>query len=258
MKIMVLKLRLSVHLLLYTLSSIFICNAQISEKILVTSINKCGTGLLLKCISLLTGKRRCQLAYDQWKALSQQAIDLTPSDCILFGHIHPTEQNIHTIVNNSLKTVFIYRDPRDYLVSLAYWVKSYPKMWPELQTLNFDKLLFMLIKNIPNNYTKLLQWRQYPFVYVTTFERLVGTKGNGNLETQLTEIQNIARHIGIPISLLEAKRIAYTLFGNTFTFRRGKIGSWKGHFNKKHIKAFKAMAGQLLIDLGYEKNLHWH
>ena len=41
------------------------------------------------------------------------------------------------------------------------------------------------------------------------------------------------------------------------TFRTGQIGSWKYYFNKKHKKVFKKIAGQLLIDLGYEKDFEW-
>ena len=41
------------------------------------------------------------------------------------------------------------------------------------------------------------------------------------------------------------------------TFRKGEIGNWKNEFNEEHKAAFKEIAGQLLIQLGYEKNYKW-
>lgn len=44
---------------------------------------------------------------------------------------------------------------------------------------------------------------------------------------------------------------------NSPTFRTGKTGEWKKYFKEEHKKIFKEVAGQLLIDLGYEKTLDW-
>jgi len=41
------------------------------------------------------------------------------------------------------------------------------------------------------------------------------------------------------------------------TFRSGKTGEWKKHFTDEHKEIFKAVAGDLLVKLGYEKNNDW-
>jgi sulfotransferase 6B1 len=41
------------------------------------------------------------------------------------------------------------------------------------------------------------------------------------------------------------------------TFRQGKSGGWRKHFTPEIRDLFKQTAGQLLIDLGYEKDLNW-
>jgi hypothetical protein len=43
----------------------------------------------------------------------------------------------------------------------------------------------------------------------------------------------------------------------SFTFRSGKIGDWRSHFSAEHIRLFKEVAGDLLIRLGYERDLNW-
>jgi hypothetical protein len=41
------------------------------------------------------------------------------------------------------------------------------------------------------------------------------------------------------------------------TFRSGKTGGWKNHFTDAHKKLFKDVAGDLLVQLGYEKDNDW-
>jgi hypothetical protein len=40
-------------------------------------------------------------------------------------------------------------------------------------------------------------------------------------------------------------------------FRKGISGDWKGVFNERDKKIFKEEAGELLVELGYEKDLSW-
>ena len=43
---------------------------------------------------------------------------------------------------------------------------------------------------------------------------------------------------------------------NTF-IRKGISGDWKNHFSEKNIAAFKLVAGDALLSLGYELNSDW-
>lgn len=40
-------------------------------------------------------------------------------------------------------------------------------------------------------------------------------------------------------------------------YRKGVAGDWKNHFSDEDKRAFKAIAGEMLIRLGYEKDLSW-
>ncbi len=111
--------------------------------------------------------------------------------------------------------------------------------------------------DISSFYNLFLPWQLVPNIYTTTFEKLVGPQGGGTLEEQLNEIIAIANHMGTKMDQTQALEISNNLFGESITFREGKIGSWKKYFLERHKDAFKKVAGQLLIDLGYEKNLNW-
>jgi len=39
--------------------------------------------------------------------------------------------------------------------------------------------------------------------------------------------------------------------------RKGHKYDWKNYFSDDHINSFKEIAGETLIDLGYEKNNDW-
>lgn len=40
-------------------------------------------------------------------------------------------------------------------------------------------------------------------------------------------------------------------------FRKGIVGDWKSYFGEAHISRFKELAGEELINLGYEKDWNW-
>jgi hypothetical protein len=41
------------------------------------------------------------------------------------------------------------------------------------------------------------------------------------------------------------------------TFRKGQPGDWKEYFTEKNKEQFKATAGDLLIQMGYERDFDW-
>lgn len=176
------------------------------------------------------------------------------------------------------KNFFMIRDPRDQLVSMVFMVyknvngkevpfekalidlidgkqRMYIPWAVEIQTAH--PLMWEL--GVVKFYQLYLPWMKSKNFHTVRFEDLVGTAGDGALETQITEIQNIARHLGIELSWEQANEISENLFGGTFTFRKGKIGDWKEYFTPKIKKIFKDTPGacQLLIDLGYETNNDW-
>ena len=134
----------------------------------------------------------------------------------------------------------------DFSQAITSWILDTSSFWSD------DSF-----QGIDDFYSKYMGWTKHPLFYTTTFEKLVGPHGGGSKEEQIQEIINIARHLDHPISLERAQQIADELFGNAPTFRKGQIGAWKEYFTQEHKELFKKTAGQLLIDLGYEKDFDW-
>ena len=74
---------------------------------------------------------------------------------------------------------------------------------------------------------------------------------------QLKVIKEIAAYLNLKKTNDEIKWVCDNLFGGTTTFQEGQIETWKEYLNSEHVKEFKKYAGQLLIDLGYEKDFDW-
>jgi sulfotransferase 6B1 len=62
-----------------------------------------------------------------------------------------------------------------------------------------------------------------------------------------------------PLSREQASQIVRKMYGKgSLTFRKGQSGDWRNHFTDAHKRDFKeTAAGELLIELGYEKDANW-
>jgi hypothetical protein len=206
----------------------------------------------------------------------QSLVNLT-AGTFATAHV-PYSRNLGALLDEMhVRIICITRDPRDIVVSHAHYVSNQPPDSPFFETplynyyqyLSDDERIMVSIVGVRDEARRLnlldiktrlesvLAWRQEPFHYATTFERLVGPRGGGSRDAQLQEIRAICAHLGIVCTEQRVGEIADSLFGGTTTFRKGLIGGWREHFTEKHKAACKDLMGQMLIDLGYEKDLDW-
>jgi len=258
------------------------------------TIPKSGTHLLHKCIALLSGKKPNDIEKKSKESTPRECkkttreifINACKRDFIqkILAIQDPSTFSHHLIYTAEYKdfieryaptTLFLIRDPRDQLLSFTNWTCEQSKKG----TVDFDNMIldfidgkqrykhcavkmgtaadFIWTLGITEFYKLFLPWTSARNVYTVRFENLVGSKGGGSDELQIQEIRNIARHLKIPLTDKKLNSVTTNLFGGTGTFVKGQIGSWKKSFTPEHKAAFKRVAGQLLIDLGYEKDLNW-
>lgn len=172
------------------------------------------------------------------------------------------------------KTVFMIRDPRDVVISNAFYITRLKRHFlnerfnKDMSSL--DERIMACITGLPatetspglisigQRVTNYVGWKDDPDTHLCRFEDLVGANGGGSDETQRREIEAIAAHINRGLSPDDVRRIAMKTWSQeSSTFRKGVIGDWRNHFNDAHRDAFKRTAGQEIIDLGFEKDLDW-
>jgi hypothetical protein len=264
------------------------------SQIVINSIPKAGTHLLEKAVRLMPGCHPAQLHLEQFTWPDFKTVDAAQVNSIRAHRLSLDElqqglrgiqrgyyATAHFIFQQDLaelmadmgiKMLFIVRDPRDIALSFAKYVAREEShyLFEYYQTLGEEERIMTAIVgtvdivahaprlfNIKVAVNNMLPWRLQSNVYTTSFEKLIGAAGGGSDAAQLAELRNMARHIKAPCSDRQLRHIAGQLFGGTTTFRKGTIGDWRRQFTAEHKRAFKEIAGQMLIDLGYEKGFDW-
>lgn len=226
-----------------------------ATKIIITSIPKCGTHLVDKCVGLLTKKNNSNLLVTFVQ--ENQLIKFDENKEYLVSHVSCYLLAKSNIKNQKYKCLFIYRDPRDQIVSDIFWdIRNETKNKVVIET-PFKDRLKSKIEGIVNLYKRFTPWLKEQYCYSMKFEDLIGQKGGGDDIVQRKVINEICKYLELKCNKKLIDHCINNLFGGTHTFREGKIGGWKKYFLPEHVTLFKEQAGQLLIDLGYEKDLNW-
>jgi hypothetical protein len=173
------------------------------------------------------------------------------------------------------KQVLLLRDPRDVVVSHAFYVKREPLHFHHTyftETLKSDEQRIMAtirgfgsdvshsrpLPPIGESFAGFVRWLDDPFTLAIRFEDLIDSRGTGDKEKQLNTVKTIGDFVGRPIDGERAQFIAQKMYGKgSLTFRKGQAGDWRNHFTEAHRHAFKETAGDMLVRLGYERDVNW-
>lgn len=252
-----------------------VCSIEHDDFVLVTP-PKTGTHLAIALLeSLLDKQEKFILGFSINREKLIEHLDFTKAhNRFIRIHAMPTDEMIQTLKDKNYKVIFTWRDPRDQAVSLLFFILDPSKHFaygPMARHRAFGKLSFddQLLEVITGcrfgcSATKEMMGGRIPwlhqdpeFLYTTRYEDLVGSQGGGNDKKQITEIMNIASFLNLNMSREEILARTKHIYGQGRTFRSGHIGEWRKYFKPQHIKGFKEVFGQELIDTGYEKNFNW-
>ena len=203
---------------------------------------------------------------------AQQAVDwlnsLRPLD-VASAHLFARPETAARVVGRGFVPYFIFRDPRDVVVSHVFYVTDmearhvhhdYYQSLPDFNArLNVSILgrpdAGIEFQNIAERFAPYLGWLDHPEVLSLHFEDLIHDRA-----AALTHIVDhfLAR---VPLTtpqaaILDALESAINP-SKSPTFRSGKTGEWKKYFTEEHKRIFKNVAGDLLVKLGYEKDGNW-
>jgi len=234
------------------------------KKILVLTIAKAGTHLIEPIVRQITKFEKHKLDFQH---IREELLEKSNFDnSFILDHIRPDYAFLKKDESDEFIKVVLIRDPRDVLISLIYWMEKKEMAWLTLEqirafnTLPFDERITQAIKLPDANFgvkwfsKEAVEWAKNPSVFICKFEDLVGPEGGGTRQRQEKTIEALAHHLRCSLTAEEIAHIADHAFGNTWTFRKGKIGEWKSHFKPCHIDLFKKTMGNELIKLGYSEN----
>jgi len=193
-----------------------------------------------------------------------------PKGVIGWGYISYQPENLALLCQPDRVNYFIYRDPRDVLVSHVFYATD---MYEEhglheyYQSLpDFGERLKVAITGIERDgmrmvsvkrrYETVFLWREQPHVMGIRFEDLIDNR-DLTLHAMLDEVEKTGYKIPTPREEALSVLIDAIQPKKSHTFRSGKTGGWREHFTEEHKKLFKDVAGDLLVRLGYEKDNDW-
>ena len=193
-----------------------------------------------------------------------------PRGVIGWGYVEASTENVAILCQPNRVNYFIYRDPRDMLVSQVFFAtdmheehgmhefyKSLPDFGERLKVaitgIDRDGLKMVSVKQ---RYEGVFQWLEQPQVMCIRFEDLIN-KRDATLNAMLDEVEKTGYKIPTPRDKALGVLVEAIQPKKSHTFRSGKTGGWKEHFTEKHKALFKDVAGDLLIRLGYEEDNNW-
>ena len=193
-----------------------------------------------------------------------------PNGVIGWGYLEATKENVSFLASSGRVNYFIYRDPRDMLVSQVFFatdmyeehgMHAYYKSLPDFSArlkvaitgIDQDGLRMVSVRQ---RYEGVFQWLEQKNVMCIRFEDLINNR-DVTLNAMLDEVEKTGYKIPTPRE--EAMKILVDAIQpkKSHTFRSGKTGGWREHFTDEHKKLFKEVAGDLLVKLGYEKTNDW-
>ena len=195
---------------------------------------------------------------------------MRPGD-IAYGYLSAAEPYMSALSQPGRATVFVYRDPRDMIVShifyatqihTGHWMHRY---YTEKLTSMEERINAAItgvnepgaeLTPVQARYEGYAGWLTQPEVLSLRFEDLIMDR-----ETALNRLLDYLETRGFSpqperthaIQALQ-EAIAPKRSG---TFRKGKPGNWREHFTPANIKLLKETTGDLLVRLGYENSPDW-
>jgi hypothetical protein len=187
-----------------------------------------------------------------------------------FGHLHGTPEILGWLDKTPIAPFFIFRDPRDVVVSHVHYVtemapdhvhhahyRALPDFESRLRTSILGRPeLEVPFPDIQARFEPYLGWLKHPKVCVLTFEAFIG-----DAASVIGEVVDHVQAMGFTLNVARAE--ALEILGKAIepkkspTFRSGKIGGWRASLTGENKTLFKQVAGELLIRLGYESDMDW-
>jgi hypothetical protein len=193
---------------------------------------------------------------------------------IRYGYLHAAPPWVPTVTGPGRATVFIYRDPRDWVVSQVFYATDMHEghmlhdYYNSLNTIEARINAAIEGVDVPGvrapsvaeRYGHYLGWLEVPGVLCVKFEDLIENRkpvlsGAKDRKSAIGDILDYLETFNFKPSTPRTEAIAILergiAPGKSGTFRRGTPGEWKEQFTEENRRRFERVAGDLARKLGY-------
>lgn len=196
-------------------------------------------------------------------------LDSLNSGDIASAHLFARAEAVERVCIPKFLPYFIFRDPRDVVVSHVFYVTDmetrhvHHEYYQSLPDFNGRLRVSILgrpdagveFPNIAERFAPYLGWLDHDEILPIYFEELINDRS--------AALNRIVDHLLSRVPLKASRKLILEALESSIspkrspTFRSGKTGEWKKYFTEEYKKVFKEVAGNLLIQLKYEKDNDW-
>ncbi len=257
-----LKAREALETLYYGLRPAAIYQRFVGPRMILNSVPKAGTNLLLDVMHCWPQfQRRIGRTLRGWHGINsatERAIANIRRGQYVPAHLPFSEDLRQLLEMHDIRTVTVIRDPRDVYLSAALYMAHMDTTHPghpyfaslKDDAARIDAALRGVqgvISPVDETLEKFAGWLSYRQGLVVRFEDMVGSPA-----TRRAALKSMADYFELPFNeaiLREAER--YIGKPGNLTFRSGRAGEWRDSFSASQIELVNKSAGDLIKLYGY-------
>jgi LPS sulfotransferase NodH len=243
------------------------------QKVLVNGSPKTGTTWMLKLVNSIPGYQ----GLGNFHGEIERYWSIKPGE-VVHGHDWYTTELAQILKDKDIKIVLMMRDPRDQLISRVFHIRrDETHIWHEqLKESSLDEAIELCIEGregLPGTRT-MVELTQSWFnseieIILVRYEKLIS---DPEIEFRsVLDYLEMNLPYGLITAIVERNQFERLSAGRKFWnkarrrgqadpsshFRKGIVGDWQNFLNESHKAQFKEVAGDKLIELGYENDLDW-
>ncbi len=243
------------------------------QKVLVNGSPKTGTTWMLKLVNSIPGYH----GLGNFHGEIEKYRTIEPGE-VVHGHDWYTTELAQILKDKNIKVVLMMRDPRDQLISRVFHIRRDENhIWHEqLKESSLDEAIELCIEGregLPGTRT-MVELTQSWFnseieTIVVRYEKLIFDP-----EIQFRSVLEYLKmnlSDGLISAIIKRNQFERLSTGRKIWdksrrrgqadpsshFRKGIVGDWKNYLNESQKNLFKEVAGDKLIELGYENDQNW-
>jgi hypothetical protein len=183
-------------------------------------------------------------------------------------HVHGSPHNARLLQEAGVKYVVLYRDLRDVAVSHYFYVRQTPwhPEYPVYSRLSLHEGLALFgVRLLPEFVAWVRSWdknRDPSLSLMFRYEDMLeDTVGSMTRVAEHFELDSSPETVGKIVDAHSFKRLSggrkQGQENKESFFRKGKSGDWKNHFTPELRAMYREVAGDFLIEFGYEQDYDW-
>jgi hypothetical protein len=245
--------------------------------VLLNSIPKSGTHMMLKALEVIPDlvdrgsflASRPSLTYREVPnhVMGNKVHRILPGELVA-GHIHHSPLIARNLEINNCIVVFIYRDPRDVVISESHYLATmnrWHRLHKAFSSLPDDHSRYDLAingfetntngleyKNILERYQAFLPWLNQPGVIPVRYEDCLSDKIEMIIKTIFTHYQERSTACMFNIDKLLDEACSGIRNKNTATFREGASGKWRSVLSAEQKDRINTLMSKELAEMGYD------